>query len=50
MLLKDIPDQQAMMHNQAPPVLIYSPKVQALFGGIMVVGSLVAIILMPFLV
>lgn len=49
MLLKDIPDQQAMMHNQAPPVLIYSPKVQALFGGIMVVGSLVAIILMPFL-
>ncbi|MFM7630279.1 MAG: haloacid dehalogenase-like hydrolase [Alphaproteobacteria bacterium] len=50
MLLKDIPDQQAMMKNQSPPLLIYSPKIQALFGGMMVVGSLLALMVMPFLV
>jgi hypothetical protein len=50
MLLKDIPDQQAMMQNKTPPLLIYSPKIQALFSGAMVVGSLATLAVMPFLV
>jgi hypothetical protein len=50
MLLKDIPDQQAMMQNKTPPLLIYSPKIQALFSGLMLIGSLAALAVMPFLV
>jgi hypothetical protein len=50
MLLKDIPDQQAMMQNKTPPLLIYSPKIQALFSALMVLGSLVTLAVMPFLV
>ena len=50
MLLKDIPDQQAMMQNKTPPLLIYSPKLQALFSALMLIGSLVALAVMPFLV
>jgi phosphoserine phosphatase len=50
MLLKDVENQSAMMRGKTPPVLAYSPKIQCLFGGIMVLGSFIALALMPFLV
>jgi hypothetical protein len=39
-----------MMKNKTPPLLIYSPKIQALFSALMVLGSLVTLAVMPFLV
>jgi hypothetical protein len=49
MLLKDIENQSAMMRGKTAPVLAYSPKIQLLFGAVMVLGSFIVLAVMPFL-